>query len=99
MPGGVVIYVFVQRLADSGEVKKSRDVEIGSDVGEGLSREVEEECPAFWKRRRDAVLKKVSILGCSKGGRCRVLVLMRCVSGSCCGLIEHKLGEGKEHKL
>lgn len=68
-------------------------------MGEGLSRNVEDVGSTLWERRRVEVSVKVSMLGCLKGGRLCVLVLIGCVSGSCCGLIEHKLGGSKQHEL
>lgn len=68
-------------------------------MSERLSGNVEEGCPALWERRRIAVPVKVSMLGCLRRGVFRVLVLIEGVSGSFCGLIEHKLGGGEEHEL
>ena len=68
-------------------------------MDERLSGNIEEMYPAPWERRRVAVPVKVSMLGCLKGDGFRVLVLIGCVSGGFCGLIEHKLGGGEEHEL
>lgn len=99
VPCRVVVYVFVQRFINSREVEKRWNVEVGGNMSERLSRNVEEWGSTLWKRRRVAVLVMVSILGSLKGRRFRVLVLIGGVSESFCGLIEHKLGGGEEHEL
>lgn len=44
VPRRVVVYVFMQKFIDPREVKKNGDAEVGSDVSERLSRDVEERC-------------------------------------------------------
>lgn len=99
VPRQVVVYVFVERFINPREVEKSGNVEVGSDVSERLSGNVQEGCSALWERRRVAVPVKVSMLSCLKGDGFRVFVLIEGVSESFCGLIEHKLGRGEEHEL
>lgn len=41
--------MFVQRPINPGEVEKSGNVEIGSDVGERLSGDTEEGCSTLWE--------------------------------------------------
>jgi hypothetical protein len=89
----------MQRFVDPRKVEESRNVEVRGDMNERLSGNVEEMYPTLWDGRRVAVLVKFSMLGCLKGGGLCVLVLIGCVSGSFCGLIEHKLGGGEEHEL
>ena len=99
VPRRVVVYVFVERLINPQEVKKSGDVEVGRNVGERLSGNTEERCSGPWERRRVAVLVKDSMLGCLEGAGFRVVVLIESFSVRLCGLIEHKLGGGEEHEL
>ena len=94
-PRRVVVYVSVQRFINPREIEKSGNIEIGSNVGERFSGNVEEGCSAFWERRRGAITVKVSMLGCLEGDGFRVLVLFEGVSESFSRLIEHKLGGGK----
>lgn len=91
--------MFVQSFINPREVKKSRDVEIGSDVSERLSGNTEEGRPTLWERRRIAVPVKDSMLGWLKRGGFRAVVLIGGVSGNFCGLIKHKLEGGEEHEL
>lgn len=99
VPRRVAVYVFVQRFINPREVEKSGNVEVGSNVNERLSWNVEEGCSALRERRGIVVPVEVSMLSCLEGGGFRVLVLIEGVSESFGGLIEHKLGRGKEHKL
>lgn len=68
-------------------------------MGEGLSRNVEDGGSTIWERRRVEVSVEVSMLGCLKGCRVCVLVLIGSVPGSFGGLIEHKLGGSEQHEL
>lgn len=68
-------------------------------MGERFSRNVEDGGSTLRERRGVEVSVKVSMLGCLKGGRFCVFVLIGSVSGSFCGLIEHKLGGGERHEL
>ena len=99
IPCRVVVYVFVQGPIDPGEVEKSGDVEVGSDVGERLSWNTEEGCSTLWEGWRVVVLVNVSMLGGLECDGFREVVLVESVSGNLCGLVEHKLGEGEEHEL
>ena len=74
--------MFVERFINPGEVKKSGDVEVGGNVSERLSRNVEEERSTSWERRRNAAPVEVSMLGCLEGGGFRVVVVIGDVSGS-----------------
>jgi len=99
VPRRVVVYVFVQRFVNPREVKKSGEVEVGSDMSKGLPGNIEEGRSTLWERQRVVVPVKVSMLDCLKGGGFCVLVLIGGVFGSFCGLIEHKLGGSGEHEL
>ena len=95
-PRRVIVYVFMQEFIDPGEAEQRGDVEVGSDVSEGLSRNAEEGCSTLWERRRVVALVKVSMLGSLTGGEIRVFFLIRGVSERFCRLVEHKLGEARK---